>query len=69
MILALVVINNWDIEQINILIIFLNPDVDNDIYLEYPPLWVDKRENRVLTDKDVCKLNKALYSLKQSSRF
>jgi hypothetical protein len=47
---------------------FLNPDVDNDIYLEHPLLWVDKRENRVLTDKDVCKLNKALYGLKQLPR-
>jgi hypothetical protein len=69
MILVLVIINDWDIEQIDVLIIFLNPDVDNDIYLEYLLLWVDKRENRILTDKDIYKLNKALYGLKQSPRF
>jgi hypothetical protein len=69
MILVLVIINDWDIEQIDVLIIFLNPDVDNDIYLEYLLLWADKRENRILTDKDIYKLNKALYGLKQSPRF
>ena len=68
-ILVLVVINDWDIEQIDVLIVFLNPDVNNDIYLEYPPLWVDKKENRILINKDVCKLNKALYGLKQLPRF
>jgi hypothetical protein len=52
----------------DVLIVFLNPDINNDVYLEYPPLWVNKRENRVLTDKNVCKLNKALYNLKQSPR-
>jgi hypothetical protein len=52
----------------DVLIVFLNPDVDNNIYLEHPPLWVDKKENRILTDKDVCKLNKVLYGLKQSPR-
>jgi hypothetical protein len=50
------------------LIVFLNPDVDNNVYLEYLLLWVDKRENRVLTDKDVYKLNKTLYGRKQSPR-
>jgi hypothetical protein len=51
------------------LIIFLNPDIDSNIYLEYLLLWVDKKENRILTDKNICKLNKALYGLKQSPRF
>jgi hypothetical protein len=51
------------------LTIFLNLDINNNIYLEHPLLWVNKRENRVFTDKDVYKLNKALYGLKQSPRF
>jgi hypothetical protein len=37
-ILALAAINDWDIEQIDALIVFLNPDVDNNVYLEHPPL-------------------------------
>jgi hypothetical protein len=52
----------------DVLIVFLNPNINNNIYLEYPLLWVDKKKNRILIDKDVCKLNKALYGLKQSLR-
>jgi hypothetical protein len=52
----------------DILIVFLNPDINNNIYLEYPLLWIDKRKNRILIDKDVYKLNKALYGLKQLFR-
>ena len=44
---------------------FINSDIDNDVYIELLPAW-----NNIYYIKGdyVCKLLKALYSLKQSPR-
>ena len=68
LVLALAAIYDQDIEQMDALIAFLNPDVDNNVYMEHPPLQFDKKENRLLTKNDIYKLQKALYGLKQSPR-
>lgn len=58
-IFALTAALNWDVEQINVKTAFLYGNVEKEIYVRQPDGFI----------KDgikVCKLNKALYDLKQS---
>jgi len=48
------------------MIVFLNNNIDNKIYVELSPSW---KEKSVIYNKEhICKLLKALYSLKQALR-
>ena len=38
------------------LIVFLNPNINNNIYMEHPLFWFNKKKNKLLTKNDVCKL-------------
>ena len=51
----------WPIEQMDVKVAFLNGDLDCDIYMEQPEGYVKGKDK-------VCKLNKAIYGLKQSAR-
>jgi hypothetical protein len=60
-ILALVAKEDQEVEQIDYVTAFLNREANKDIYVE---LLTSSSKG----DTYVCKLNKALYSLKQASR-
>lgn len=62
-ILALVVRYNWVLKQLDVHNAFLDGDLSEDVYMCQPPGFVDKNNPHY-----VCKLQKALYRLKQSLR-
>ena len=80
--LALAVINDWEIEQIDFIGAFLNGDLKEDIYMEIPPELIKlvakdlKFVNLVVkcgyninsAEGQIIHLKKALYGLKQSPR-
>jgi hypothetical protein len=61
-ILALAAIENMEIHQTNIKIVFINGDLEEEIYMEQPQGFTQGGEHLV------CKLHKYLYGLKQSPR-
>ena len=60
---ALIVGLNFELHHLDIETTFLHGDLDEDIYMEQPPYFVDPQ-----FPKYVCKLKKSLYGLKQSPR-
>ena len=61
MMLALAAVHDWEIEQMDVVTVFLNHKVDSDIYMALPQgIEADKPQ--------VCKLRKSLYGLKQATR-
>jgi hypothetical protein len=58
---VIIVINDWEIEQINVKTIFLYDKILEDVYV----VQFTSFEQSV---NQICKLNKILYDLKQSSR-
>jgi hypothetical protein len=58
---VIIVVNDWKIEQMNVKTIFLYDKIFEDVYV----VQLTNFEKNV---NQVCKLNKALYDLKQSSR-
>jgi hypothetical protein len=64
MIIAIKSINKLEIHQMNVKITFLNDDLDKEIYMEQLEMFIVKeKENKVY------KLIKALYDLKQVSKY
>ena len=64
MVIAIKSINKLEIHQMNVKITFLNDDLDKEIYMEQLEMFIVKeKENKV------CKLIKALYDLKQVSKY
>jgi len=67
MVLALSTLHGWEIDHMDIVTAFLNPPVNRDIYMFLPDAidWLDsaKPVNTIF-----CKLNKALYGLKEAPR-
>jgi hypothetical protein len=61
-ILALVTIEDMKIHQMDIKIVFLNGDLEEEIYMEQPQGFTQGGEHLV------CKLHKSLYGLKQFPR-
>ena len=62
-ILAYAVEKRMKIHQMDVITAFLNGDLNEDIYMEQPPGYVQEGKEKL-----VCKLKKSLYGLKQSPR-
>ena len=62
LILALVAINDWKLEALDIKTSFLFGELDKEIYLVQPEGFVIKGQ-----ESKVCRLNKAIYGLKQAA--
>lgn len=60
---ALVVSSKWKIRQVDVNNAFLNGNLTEEVFMQQPPSFEVVDENGNLL---VCKLNKALYSLKQA---
>ena len=60
-ILSLVVMKGWKVRQIDVNNVFLNGDLSEDVYMTQP-------EGLVSKEGYICKLNNALYGLKQVPR-
>jgi hypothetical protein len=58
---VIIVVNNWEIEQMNVKIAFLYDKIHENVFV----VQLTKFEQRI---NQICKLNKTLYELKQSSR-
>ncbi|CAM8938448.1 unnamed protein product [Rhodiola kirilowii] len=61
--LALVAINDLELEQLDVKTAFLHGELDEQIYMKQPPGFVDKKY-----PEHACYLKKSLYGLKQSPR-
>lgn len=63
--IALATLYNWEIDHVDAVVAFLQGNIDEEIYMECPEgLEVSKERG----DKMVCRLQKAIYGLKQSGR-
>lgn len=60
-VLSIAVSNHWPVRQLDFNNAFLNGTLDEDVFMEQPPGYVDSRY-----PTHVCKLNKAIYGLKQA---
>jgi Reverse transcriptase (RNA-dependent DNA polymerase) len=60
---SIAVNQNWTIYQLDVKNIFLQGNLDEDVYMTLPP-----GHNKECDASTVCKLNKSIYGLKQSPR-
>ena len=67
MVLALSTIHGWEIDHMDVVTAFLNPPVNNDIYM-FLPEGIDWLDPTKPANTTICKLNKALYGLKEAPR-
>ena len=63
LVLSLALHNDWLLHQLDVSNAFLHDTLDEDIYVDQPPGYVDSRHPHL-----VCKLKKSLYGLKQAPR-
>lgn len=62
-VLSIAVMNGWKLRQLDFNNAFLNGTLDEDVFICQPSGYVDNR-----FPDHVCKLNKAIYGLKQALR-
>jgi hypothetical protein len=62
LVLALVVSHKWEVHQMDVKSAFLNEYLQEEIYMEQPPSYVQNDSSLV------CRLKKSLYGLKQAPR-
>ena len=67
MLLALAAIHDWEIDQMDVVTAFLNPEVDGDVYMAMPE-GIEAGQEAPAGGPWVCKLRKSLYGLKQAPR-
>ena len=67
MILALAAKKKWILHQLDISNAFLNGDLNEEIYMDLPPGYAERKENN-LPPNAVLRLKKSIYGLKQASR-
>ena len=67
MILALSASKGWEVDHMDVVTAFLNPPVNDEIYMSLPEGidWLDPNKPASAT---ACRLNKALYGLKEAPR-
>ena len=63
LLLALAILEDWEIHQLDVKSAFLNGVLDKEIYMEQPQGFIIARQ-----ENKVCRLKKAIYGLKQASR-
>jgi transposase InsO family protein len=66
MLLSLAALQDWELDQMDVVTAFLNPEIDGDVYMKLPEgihSWSSE-----IPSNSVCKLRKALYGLKQAPR-
>lgn len=69
MLLALAAHFDWEIEQLDVVTAFLNPPIDENVYMEIPSgIKLGTTQNVPPPSTHVVKLRKALYGLKQAPR-
>ncbi len=62
-IIAMAVAKGWSLHQMDVKNVFLHGDLQEEVYMEQPPGYVDQTHSNL-----VCRLKKALYGLKQAPR-
>jgi len=62
-IIAMVAAKGWSLHQMDVKNAFLHGDLQEEVYMEQPPSYVDQTHPNL-----VCRLKKALYGLKQTPR-
>lgn len=63
LVLTHAIAQNWKVRQLDVKNAFLNGTLNEDVYMSHPPGFKDKNFPNY-----VCKLNKSIYGLRQSSR-
>lgn len=64
LIIAIAVLNGWEVHQMDAVTTFLNSDLNETIYVEHPQGYVEEGQ-----ENQVCKLLKSLYGLKQAPKY
>jgi hypothetical protein len=62
-IIAMAALKGWSLHQMDVKNVFLHGDLQEEVYMEQPPGYVDQTRPNL-----VCRLKKALYGLKQTPR-
>jgi hypothetical protein len=63
LVVSLAVSQNWSLKQLDVHNAFLHEDLEEEVFMRQPPGFEDKH-----APHHICKLNKAIYRLKQAPR-